>query len=491
MDSLENKVAGNPKRILIADDEKIVLSGLERGLSKRGYQVELAQDGLEAVEKIKNSRFDVILSDLKMPKADGIEVLNQVRLLGHDSVFVMITGYGTMDNALKAMDLGAFEYVPKPFTIQEISLVVERAVKAHKKAQEYRDTVHAKIAAGDLQKLVEHLMKKNDVIAPVGKGDKHVFTRLEEAKDAVAEYTCTTLPPKKFLLPCEEELFKFDRETGKMDLPEDKTRPTVLFGVHPYDMQGILRLDQAFTEGLSESNYIERRKKYAVVGVNPKMDDYFFYQLLGPYDTKTGYDIFLTKVFGSYIIDVLTKKGADLLRGFKRLNEVTVDDVRQSEIVKERSSRSPMVLGCHPSAVPELLKMTEDDELWKELSSQCLGCGACSIVCPTCYCFDVTDRLDLNLKNGARYRKWDSCQGNEFAKVATGENFREHREQRIRHRMAHKFAYFSDKHGTLMCVGCGRCVRECLPKINPVEIISKLARKNKEALMRKVFTFLD
>ena len=491
MNSLtSNKMqASAKKRILVADDEQVVLKGLQKGLTKEGYIVDVAKDGIEAVEKLKNEHYDIVLSDLKMPNADGMEVLNMVRDSSNGTLFIMITGYATVENAKEAMKLGAFEYVAKPFTIQEISAIVKRAADSQKVSPKPGKMTNKIVLASEIPALVEHLMENYDVVAPITKGKNAIFEKIENADAVTLNYVSTMLPPKKFLLPMEEELFKFDRETYVTTTDKTKMKPTVLFGIHPYDMQGILRLDQAFTEGFPESNYIERRKKMAIIGVNAKLDDKFFYQEMGASSTKEGYDLFLTRLFDKYLINILTKKGAELLNGFKNIEEATEEEVNEAEELIWKNSKKRVILGCHQSALPELFKLAIEDKVWEELAEKCLSCGACSVVCPTCYCFDVTDKLELNLKNGARYRKWDSCQTEQFAAVGTGENFREHRKERLHHRFAHKFAYFGEKFGANMCVGCGRCTRVCLAGINPAEVIAKLAKNSEMLLMSKVFSY--
>jgi len=100
------------------------------------------------------------------------------------------------------------------------------------------------------------------------------------------------------------------------------------------------------------------------------------------------------------------------------------------------------------------------------------------MVCPTCVCFDVRDRVELDLKKGERYRTWDSCMFDAFDKVASGENFRPTGTDRLRHRLYRKGKYMLERWGELGCVGCGRCVHACLVDIaSPVYAYNRLARE--------------
>jgi formate hydrogenlyase subunit 6/NADH:ubiquinone oxidoreductase subunit I len=115
--------------------------------------------------------------------------------------------------------------------------------------------------------------------------------------------------------------------------------------------------------------------------------------------------------------------------------------------------------------------------LWAELGERCLACAACTQVCPTCFCFDVRDEVELDLRRGRRVRAWDSCQLDEFATVAGGHDFRKSRGLRLRHRFMRKGKYILEAHKRLGCVGCGRCARACLVDITPMGVFNELYRQ--------------
>jgi len=118
----------NP-RILVVDDEMIVCESCKRILEEEGYEVETALSGKEAFEKMKANPFDIVITDLKMPGIDGMEVLRTFRKEYPDSIIIMITGFSTVETAVEAMKLGAFDYIPKPFTPDEVSIVVKKAIE--------------------------------------------------------------------------------------------------------------------------------------------------------------------------------------------------------------------------------------------------------------------------------------------------------------------------------------------------------------------------
>jgi len=118
----------NP-RILVVDDEMIVCESCKRILEEEGYEVETALSGKEAFEKMKGNPFDVVITDLKMPGIDGMEVLRTFRKEYPEAIIIMITGFSTVETAVEAMKLGAFDYIPKPFTPDEVSIVVKKAIE--------------------------------------------------------------------------------------------------------------------------------------------------------------------------------------------------------------------------------------------------------------------------------------------------------------------------------------------------------------------------
>ncbi len=116
------------KNILIVDDEAVIREGMRRILESEGYFVETSASGRAAIEKIQEKDFDVVVTDLKMPGMDGIEVLKAIKILQPDVPVIIITGYSTVDTAVEAMKSGAFDYIAKPFTPEQITEKVQKAI---------------------------------------------------------------------------------------------------------------------------------------------------------------------------------------------------------------------------------------------------------------------------------------------------------------------------------------------------------------------------
>lgn len=117
-------------RILVIDDEKVVGESLRRTLSGEGYEIDIAHSGREGLRKARMGSFDLIMVDLKMPDIDGLDVIKRIKEEQPDVMMVMITGYSTVDSATEALRTGAFDYIPKPFTPEEITDVVGKALAA-------------------------------------------------------------------------------------------------------------------------------------------------------------------------------------------------------------------------------------------------------------------------------------------------------------------------------------------------------------------------
>jgi two-component system, NtrC family, response regulator AtoC len=116
-------------RLLIADDHDALRRGLVRGLIEAGHQVEEACNGNQAIERLHNSYFDIVLSDLKMGGSDGMDVLRTTRALHPTTAVILMTAFGTVNTAVEAMKIGAFDYVQKPFEIEEMEVRIEKALE--------------------------------------------------------------------------------------------------------------------------------------------------------------------------------------------------------------------------------------------------------------------------------------------------------------------------------------------------------------------------
>ncbi len=123
-------------RVLVVDDEKFIRDILADFLTMEGYAVRTAEDGNQALTELSRSSFDLVISDLKMPKMGGLDLLSHVTRLQPEALTVIMTGFGTVETAIDAMKQGAYDYILKPFKVEEIVHVVQRGLEKQRLATE-------------------------------------------------------------------------------------------------------------------------------------------------------------------------------------------------------------------------------------------------------------------------------------------------------------------------------------------------------------------
>jgi sulfhydrogenase subunit beta (sulfur reductase) len=313
-----------------------------------------------------------------------------------------------------------------------------------------------------------------EVHAPVEQNGKFVFRRLARWSDARLDYQRTLIPPKKYFLPPKDTLFQYKEGQGYVPVTEGLDRRIILFGVHPCDIYALNILDQVFGGKYNDSYYQTRRKNVAIIGIDCTPDEHCFCRSMRADFVDRGFDLFFQDLGDRYQVLVGTALGDDMVVATGPLFEPATR--ADFEEYKRRSSakRQAFKLQVEIRDLPEIFEMEYESSLWERLGERCLSCGSCSMVCPTCYCYDVADEVTLGSREGGRSRTWDSCLFSTHALVAGGENFREGRPARIKFRYYHKQRGFVAEHGRPSCVGCGRCISACPVKIDISEVISQL-----------------
>lgn len=340
---------------------------------------------------------------------------------------------------------------------------------------------HVTLKKDQLNEFITNLAKERKVAAPVAKGfNKFAFEEVTDGSQVSVEYIPTILPPKKYFMPQYETLLEYDTSKGQdMRAVVDCTKMT-LFGVHTCDLAGIQCLDMVFSDTPKDRNYLARMKEITIIGLecNKYCDEYASCRLVHNHTPNGGYDLFFTDLGDKFIVHVNTQSGEEIIEKSGLFAKATKDD--EQALNKLREKKRKIFVNEVPvehENIPEVFKNSKDSKVWEKLGKECLACGNCTNVCPTCYCFDVVDEPNLDLKSGRRYRKWDSCQNETFAKVAGGENFREERANRQRHRYYRKFSHSMGRFSRFFCTGCGRCSRTCMAGINLKETLTKLVEE--------------
>lgn len=211
-------------KILIIDDEKSIRSTLREILEYEKYTIDEAQDGQEGLDKLISSKYDIALCDVKMPKMDGIELLERVQMAGIDTQFIMISAHGTIETAVDATKMGAYDFVPKPPDLNRLLLTVKNALDKSTLVTETK-TLKKKLSkkyemVGEspaLKEVIEMMDKVGPtdarvlITGPNGTGKelvaRGIHERSERAKAPFIEVNCAAIPSELI----ESELFGHEK----------------------------------------------------------------------------------------------------------------------------------------------------------------------------------------------------------------------------------------------------------------------------------------
>lgn len=265
----------------------------------------------------------------------------------------------------------------------------------------------------------------------------------------------TRIPPKSLFLPMTEALVKFTRFGGYKDASLE-ANPRVIFAMRPCDAQAVQMLDTVFEQQqYSDPFWVKRQEKTLTVGLGchlPCANGFCTTVGYGPFN-KDGLDVLLTDLGDSYLVEVLSEAGKTLFAGLEHASE----NVLEQAIQIQRSAHDAMPTAFETENLKAKLEQNFISGYWDEVSQSCLGCGVCTFLCPTCFCFDIVDEAQRR----ERVRNWDSCMFRVYSLEASGHNPRPSRVERTRQRLSHKYVYWLDQIGLIGCTGCGRCVSFC------------------------------
>lgn len=284
----------------------------------------------------------------------------------------------------------------------------------------------------------------------------------------------TVRSAKDFFFPQTQNLVDF-KTSGKSIEVIDRRRESedfVIFGVRACDARSFDILDRVFLADPVDTYYETRRSHGTVVTTAcSRPDENCFCGTFGIDALKPGGDARTWIVGETLYFEPLTDKGRALLQKINGLLQET-DNTKELDDEIERVRKIFTHLPLHDLKTrdfgDEYLDIFHSPK-WKELSKSCIGCGACTFVCPTCQCFDIKD---FNTGHGIeRYRCWDSCMYSDFTMMAAGTP-RLTQTEKFRQRFMHKLVYYPQKNeGIFSCVGCGRCLRKCPVSMNIVKVM--------------------
>lgn len=291
--------------------------------------------------------------------------------------------------------------------------------------------------------------------------------------------------PKGLLLPAAESVGRYG--SSQQVATATGIRGYVILGLRACELRALNYLDKVMLDGPFEDPAYHTRREGALLISCDCVDctDSCFCPLVGglPYAVE-GFDVNLTPIDGGYVAEVGTERGREWLGDpGGSFSEATEDQlarrkaIRNGMVERLKEQNSEFSLEADDQKQPQL--PNDADEAWQRFACDCVECGACTNICPTCHCFYLYDQV-LGAEAFERVRTWDSCLLSTYHRMAGGANMkltpRPELSSRLANRILHKFTYSPEQYGLLGCVGCGRCIDACLGAIDIREVVGKLGK---------------
>ncbi len=310
------------------------------------------------------------------------------------------------------------------------------------------------------------------VLVPTKEGKAIVFANYRDGLEVTLDKA--SVSPKGAVLPACEKLMQYKQVKDAEDLGKtslvledtcDISTPTTVFGCRPCDARGFTVLERPYRQGPHADPYFGSKFNNLTVITRACTETcstcFCHWVGSGPVD-NTGSDILFTEVEGGYVLEATSEKGTALLAKCS-LPEA---DAAQAGALPELHQKAIASLGEAPDlaqAKDSLASLFDDATFWERQTAHCLSCGACTYICPTCYCFNITDEgSGVDEGGGKRLRTWDTCMASHFTREASGHNPRTKKAFRMRNRISHKFSnYPTVWEDNFSCNGCGRCISQC------------------------------
>ena len=331
------------------------------------------------------------------------------------------------------------------------------------------------ISDSEWQDFLKSLLPEWNICAPIRNNKNLSFQHLSSNNLANIELnTYRAIQPVKTFL-----FFFYEQITNITKFPN--LRGCAVLGVKACDLNSLQLYDKMFLEGEFTEPFYKRRRQDLLLITSDCQEpvDSCFCTVLGykPYPEEY-FDINLSAINDGLIIEVNSDAGEEFIKSRKDLFKKLQDRALLMKREAKRRAATEKVQQINEqfdieAPFLELLRSKFTSDVWNKMSKTCVTCGACTQICPTCYCFLIEEnktKKDTFIKS----RCWDSCQYTGFARVAGGANPRKMAHERLRHRYLHKLDYIRENFGFDGCTGCGRCVQACLGKIDMRKVLSEL-----------------
>jgi sulfhydrogenase subunit beta (sulfur reductase) len=311
-----------------------------------------------------------------------------------------------------------------------------------------------------LDPFITAVARRYQVFAPV-RTDAVRFQEVEDG-ESIDLTENSYLPIKQFFFARQDVLFVFD--SANLAVPVEQLEPRVFFGVRRCDLNALSHQDLVFMHDSSDPYYAQRREASVLIGYHcpEPPSPYCFCGSMGLKDCQ---DLMFVERPGYFLVETNSERGEQLVQEIPRYFRETEEGFRAED---RRTPGTDRLASAHITAL-------YDDERWEEGIRKCLSCGACTALCPACYCYEILDQVEIgDIGRGSRMRCWSSCQLKEFTRVAGDLHLRESRSERFRHRIYHQIEYFRERYGVTLCTGCGRCISYCPTRIDWVDIVKRM-----------------
>ncbi|MCS7198844.1 MAG: 4Fe-4S dicluster domain-containing protein [Caldimicrobium sp.] len=288
--------------------------------------------------------------------------------------------------------------------------------------------------------------------------EKAGFYKLERA-EAPFTNTRPTNSLKDWLYPQERIILEIERDRESTIIsPKVPSQNYCFFDVRACDLTALTIMNRA----LSKDPYYQTLKtKLFILAVTCKYERETCFCLAtnaGP-DIKRGYDLLLTALGEKFLIEIGSKRASQIIEKLPYKREAIPKDLREKHKIL-RDLKERLASRFRIEKLAERLPLCLTSSEWEKVEERCFACGNCTMVCPTCFCFDIVENNTLLFKRSSRVMRWDSCFSQSFATI-NRYNLRESISSRYRHWILHKFYYSPLSFKRFSCVGCGRCITFC------------------------------
>jgi ferredoxin len=317
-------------------------------------------------------------------------------------------------------------------------------------------------------KLLEELILSYSIFATVRNEFGQDYEFLKPADIPLISYNkpkpATSL--KSFFLPVKENVTN----------PRDQEKSRIIIGIPNCDIEGLSLLDEIYMDKDYSDIFFSNRRKHTIL----ISSDCFSIQEhchclsynIKPYSTRTA-DLSVAELEGLIIFRTISGKGEEFVRNIA--GAVPLSDNSIITAIETKHKETEGLLNNSNKNLPDYQTTgkyidSAGQDIWKKYSSDCVSCGACTTICPTCTCFLLIDKPGFE-----KVKQMDACQYPGFERVAGGEDALHELPVRFKNRYMCKYSWKPRKFKSLACTGCGRCIEACIGKISKNELFIELA----------------